>query len=90
MDRTFDLLSPLLHDYFYESSVYDSFEVGEEGELTLSGGAPKPKLIVLNDQDELWVSYRNRHIAEVNQTLNDEITNAVAENKRVMGGSRST
>jgi hypothetical protein len=69
--------------------VYDCFEVGEEGEITFSGG-PKPKMIALNDQDELWVRFRNKHIAEVNQTLNDEITNAVAENKRVMGGSRST
>ena len=50
---------------------------------------PKPKLVVLNDQDDLWVRFRNRHIAEVNQKLNEEIANVLAENKRMMGGSRS-
>jgi len=89
LDRTFDLLSPLLHDYFYESAVYDFFEVGEEGDITLSESGPKPKLIVLNDQDELWVRFRNLHIADVNQKINEEIAGMLAENKRMMGGSRS-
>ena len=88
LDRSFDFLSPLLHDYFYESTLYDFFDVGEEGDILLASG-PKPKSVVLNDQDDLWVRFRDKHIAEVNQKLNEEIAGVLAENKRMMGGSRS-
>jgi len=39
LDRTFDFLSPLLHDYYYESTIYDFYEVGEEGEITLDANS---------------------------------------------------
>jgi syntaxin-binding protein 1 len=67
-DRSFDLLSPVLHDYYYQQLVHEFKEVGEDGEVMLNEG--KQKMAFLNDQDELWVRFRNRHIAEVLATIN--------------------
>ena len=33
LDRGFDLIAPVLHDYFYESIVYEYKDVGDEGDL---------------------------------------------------------
>jgi syntaxin-binding protein 1 len=34
VDRTFDMVSPLLHDYHYQSMVYDYLEIPENGSLS--------------------------------------------------------
>lgn len=69
LDRGFDLIAPVIHDYFYESIVYECKDIGDEGE-TLVGD----KTVYLNDQDELWVRFRNMHIAEVHSNLNEEVS----------------
>jgi hypothetical protein len=37
LDRSFDLIAPVLHDYFYESIVYEFKDVGDEGDIELGG-----------------------------------------------------
>lgn len=81
LDRTFDLISPVLHDYYYQSLVYDLRDVGDEGELMLTD----QKMVFLNDQDDIWVRLRNKHIAEVHATLNTEVSVVAAESKRKVG-----
>lgn len=41
----------------------------------------------LNDQDELWVRLRNKHVAEVHAVLNREVSAVAAESKRKAGTS---
>ena len=45
------------------------------------------KMVVLNDQDDLWVRFRNKHIAEVHATLNTEVSEVAAESKKKTGRS---
>ena len=66
LDRGFDMIAPVVHDYYYQSLVYEFKEVGDEGEVTVQDN----KMAFLNDQDDLWVRYRNQHIVEVNNSLN--------------------
>jgi hypothetical protein len=33
LDRGFDLISPVIHDFFYQSLVYEFKDVGDDGEL---------------------------------------------------------
>mmetsp|Transcript_22920 Transcript_22920/g.22225 ORF Transcript_22920/g.22225 Transcript_22920/m.22225 type:complete len:93 (-) Transcript_22920:363-641(-) len=33
LDRTFDMVSPLVHDYTYQSALFDYLEVPEDGSL---------------------------------------------------------
>ena len=44
MDRTFDLATPLIHDYTYESTVYDYLEVSEDGSLEKVLPPQQPKV----------------------------------------------
>lgn len=70
LDRGFDLIAPVIHDYFYESLVYEFSNIKAEGEVKINDA----KTVFLNDQDELWVRFRNKHIAEVHSKLNDEVS----------------
>jgi hypothetical protein len=40
------------------------------------------KMVFLNDQDEIWSRFRNKHIAEVHATINKEVSSVVAESKK--------
>jgi hypothetical protein len=33
MDRTFDLITPMIHDYQYQSAAYDYLDIPEDGTL---------------------------------------------------------
>ena len=86
LDRGFDMIAPVVHDYYYQSLVYEFKEVGDEGEVTVQDN----KMAFLNDQDDLWVRYRNQHIVEVNNSLNQELNQLAAEGRRMVGSGRSS
>lgn len=69
MDRSFDLIAPLQHEFNYETLVYEYHDIKDDGEFQVN----KEKKII-NDLDELWVKFRNTHIAEVHVTLNLEVS----------------
>lgn len=75
LDRSFDLIAPIAHDYYYQTNVSeykDGFK-GDDGEFKLD-----TKTIYLNDHDELWVRFRNTHCIEVFQAVNQEVTKIVS------------
>jgi len=70
LDRSYDLIAPIIHDYYYQTNVAqykDGFK-GDGGEFKLDN-----KTIFLNDQDDLWVRFRNTHCIEVFQEVNAEV-----------------
>ncbi len=82
VDRTFDMVSPLIHDYHYQSMVYDYLDIGENG--SLNHVLPPQKSNVqqqaasetehkLNEYDSIWSKYRCMHIAEVLGQLGEDI-----------------
>ena len=45
LDRSFDIISPVAHDFFYQSNVHDLKEgVGRDGEIKVEN-----KVVYLND-----------------------------------------
>lgn len=36
LDRGFDMIAPVIHDYYYESLMYEYENVGQEGELKVN------------------------------------------------------
>lgn len=62
LDRGFDLIAPVVHDFFYQTNVAEHREgfKGDDGEFKLDN-----KTIYLNEQDELWVRFRNAHCIDV-------------------------
>lgn len=86
LDRGFDLISPVIHDFFYESLVYEFKDIGDEGELMIGQtNEGSGKMAFLNDQDDLWVRFRNKHIAEVHGAINNEVRTVAAESKKKVG-----
>ena len=65
-DRSIDAISPLLHDYNYESLVYDLFDIKND---TVVLGEKKSKL---TDTDELWACYKSLHVAQVFNKLSKD------------------
>ena len=63
LDRTIDVTTPFLHDYTYEALVYDLFKT-KDNELEFND-----KKYKLDEKDELWVKYKNKHIAQVIELL---------------------
>ena len=66
LDRTIDVTTPFLHDYTYESLVYDLFKTNDN-ELEF-----RDKKYKLDEKDGLWIKYKNRHIAETIDTLQND------------------
>jgi syntaxin-binding protein 1 len=63
-DRTLDITTPLLHDYNYETMVYDLFKVNENNELEFND-----KKYKLDEKDELWQKYKTKHMVVVFEEL---------------------
>jgi syntaxin-binding protein 1 len=63
VDRTIDISSPLLHDYNYETMIYDLFTT-KDNELEFN-----EKKYKLDEKDELWMKYKNKHMCQVFEEL---------------------
>jgi hypothetical protein len=59
LDRQIDATTPFLHDYTYESIVYDFYDV-QENVLNF-----KNKKNKLDDKDEVWTKYKNKVMGQV-------------------------
>jgi syntaxin-binding protein 1 len=64
LDRTFDITTPFLHDYNYETMVYDLFDI-KDGQISFKDSKGMPQIHKLDDKDELWMKYKNKHMCSV-------------------------
>ena len=88
LDRQYDVLSPLMHEFTYQAMVNDLLKikddkitykadtVAEDGETEVK----QDKEVLLNDNDELWIELRGKHIADVIQNLSTRIRDIVNSN----------
>lgn len=70
-DRSLDVCTPLLHDYSYESLLYDLLKQ-EEFVVKSSDEKAQPKKMELDENDEIWNKYKSCHIAEVFEKMSKE------------------
>jgi len=59
LDRSVDVSTPLLHDYFYECMVYEIMEV-KDNVLRFNNAEHK-----FDEHDHLWKRHKAKHLAEV-------------------------
>ncbi len=86
LDRSFDPLTPVLHDYYYQSMLYELLEakngvVEYEDDDENNPGAKIKKQASLSEDDDLWTSYRYQFIGQAMSNISNEFEEFVASNK---------
>mmetsp|Transcript_21475 Transcript_21475/g.24872 ORF Transcript_21475/g.24872 Transcript_21475/m.24872 type:complete len:633 (-) Transcript_21475:168-2066(-) len=87
LSRQDDCLSPLVHEFTYQAIVNDLLKL-EGDKITIGGGATGGgtdlKDTLLNDDDELWVELRGKHIADVLEIISSRVREIVNSNSGVV------
>jgi syntaxin-binding protein 1 len=78
LDRSLDALSPLMHDFTYQSMVHDLLTmqgdcITYDSEKADNPNETEKKDVLLDERDKLWVELRGKHIAQVIETLSERI-----------------
>lgn len=78
MDRADDCLTPLMHDFTYQSMVHDLLSMDGDRITYQAESAADPnhteaKDVLLDERDNIWVELRGKHIAAVIETLSERI-----------------
>eukprot|EP00833_Pecoramyces_ruminatium_P004322 jgi/Orpsp1_1/1178354/evm.model.c7180000064981.1 len=73
LDRSFDLVGPLLHDFYYQGMANDISEI-ENGVIyryTVSSGANKQEK--LNESEEFWNDIRHMYISDAMEYIKEKV-----------------
>lgn len=84
VDRSVDITSTLLHEFTYQAMVNDLVPL--DGDLfnyavEKEGGARKVKVLLNEQNDQLWTQLRHKHIADTVSTVTEGFQTIAAKNK---------
>jgi len=72
LDRSCDWITPFLHEFTYQAMVQDVLSLEDNRyryTYVDNSGKSCEKIVVLNDRDNVWVSLKSMHIADVKPIL---------------------
>lgn len=84
LDRSFDPLSPLMHEYTYQAMINDLLDVEDgciiEYKTTNNRGVETTNKAILNENDEFWAEHRHSHIARVIDAIKGNMNDIIQNN----------
>ena len=84
VDRSFDPLTPIMHEYSYQCMSYDLLNVEGDNVISYSSVNNKNESVLkqalLGENDALWIELRHDHIAKVIGKIKDRMTDIIQNN----------
>lgn len=84
LDRTIDLIAPILHEFTYQAMAMDLLEIEGnryEYKFTTALGAENKRSVSLDENDILWKALRHTHIADCSKEIISSFNQFMKENK---------
>ena len=80
LDRKFDIVSPILHEFTFQAMVYDLLPIKNNVytyEDTNSEGLTSKKQIILDENNQIWEELRHEFIGDLNGLLDKKLNEAL-------------